>query len=48
MLNDVLSETTETPKVDMRDESLDVSTVRILSILRILKYQPNKDPTLFR
>ncbi|XP_015119380.1 intraflagellar transport protein 81 homolog [Diachasma alloeum] len=48
ILSDVLSDVTETPKVDMRDESLDQSAVRILTILRVLKYQPSKEPALFR
>ncbi|XP_011303748.1 intraflagellar transport protein 81 homolog [Fopius arisanus] len=48
ILSDVLSDVTETPKVDMRDESLDLSAVRILTILRVLKYQPTKEPALFR
>ncbi|XP_043271620.1 intraflagellar transport protein 81 homolog [Venturia canescens] len=49
VLSDVLAEITQDgPRVDLRDESLEQTSIRLLSILRVLKYQPDKDPTLFR
>ncbi|KAK0182392.1 hypothetical protein PV327_000536 [Microctonus hyperodae] len=48
VFSDLLSVITESPKIDLRDEDLEHTALRILSILRVLKYQPNKDPALFR
>ncbi|KAH0564275.1 intraflagellar transport protein 81 homolog [Cotesia glomerata] len=48
LLSDVLSKITETPRINIIDENIEQSTMRILSILKILKYQTNKDFSLFR
>ncbi|XP_015604844.1 intraflagellar transport protein 81 homolog isoform X2 [Cephus cinctus] len=50
ILSDVLSEI-EQPggsRIDVRTETPEQSSVRIFSALRILKYQPNSDPVIFR
>ncbi|XP_053596425.1 intraflagellar transport protein 81 homolog [Microplitis demolitor] len=48
LLSDLLSKITETPKINIIEENVEQSTIRILSILKILKYQTNKDFSLFR
>ncbi|XP_014607374.1 PREDICTED: intraflagellar transport protein 81 homolog [Polistes canadensis] len=50
ILSDVLIkiQQQDAPKVDIKTETPEQSSVRILSALRILKYQPNSDPATFR
>ncbi|XP_012274186.1 intraflagellar transport protein 81 homolog [Orussus abietinus] len=50
VLSDVISEVQQQggPKIDMRTENPEQSSIRLLSALRILNYQPNKDPMSFR
>ncbi|XP_051164065.1 intraflagellar transport protein 81 homolog [Leptopilina boulardi] len=50
VLSDVLSEIEqkENGKIDIRTENPEQSSIRIFSLLRVLKYQPDTDPVLFR
>ncbi|KAK2578670.1 hypothetical protein KPH14_012159 [Odynerus spinipes] len=50
ILSDVLIkiQQQDAPKIDIKTETPEQSSVRILSALRILKYQPNSDPATFR
>ncbi|KAL2728852.1 leukocyte elastase inhibitor-like isoform X1 [Vespula squamosa] len=50
ILSDVLIkiQQQDAPKIDIKTETPEQSSVRILSALRILKYQPNSDPVTFR
>ncbi|XP_035729254.1 intraflagellar transport protein 81 homolog isoform X2 [Vespa mandarinia] len=50
ILSDVLIkiQQQDAPKIDIKTETAEQSSVRILSALRILKYQPNSDPVTFR
>ncbi|XP_014256681.1 intraflagellar transport protein 81 homolog [Cimex lectularius] len=48
VLNDVLSLIDENNKVDIKGEEPEETTIRMLSMLRILKYDPGSDPVGFR
>ncbi|XP_043471369.1 intraflagellar transport protein 81 homolog [Leptopilina heterotoma] len=50
VLSDILSEIEqkENAKIDIRTENPEQSSIRIFSLLRVLKYQPDADPVLFR
>ncbi|XP_071798485.1 intraflagellar transport protein 81 homolog [Asterias amurensis] len=46
--NDVLSEINPQHKLDIREETADMTAVRMMNELRVLKYKPNEDPSTFR
>ncbi|XP_033219509.1 intraflagellar transport protein 81 homolog [Belonocnema kinseyi] len=50
VLSDVLMEVEQegAAKIDIKTENPEESSIRIFSILRVLKYQPSRDPVLFR
>ena len=43
VLNDVLAEISSEHKIDLREEQLEQTAVRILTLLRVLKYKPKTD-----
>ncbi|CAG7732333.1 unnamed protein product [Allacma fusca] len=43
ILDDVLAEIEETPKVDLREEPVEDTVIRMVNTLRVLKYRPPED-----
>eukprot|EP01136_Pigoraptor_vietnamica_P035750 Opistho-1_new@101407 len=48
LLNDVFAELSPLQKVNLRDELPEQTAFRMLEFLRVLKYQPKRDPATFR
>ena len=48
VVNDVLSEISPDDKMDLREEAPDQTAYRMLSLLHVLKYKPEVEPSVFR